>query len=69
MKNKIIRKDGIEYERKSKTRNYDSVINIRVSHETVEDLKQIADMYGTKYNTLARKLLEGYAAKIKSERK
>lgn len=60
MKNKITRKDGIEYERKSKTRNYDSVINIRVSHETIEKLKQIANRYGTKYNTLIRELLEDY---------
>lgn len=60
MKNKITRKDGIEYERKSKTRNYDSAINIRVSHETIEKLKQIANRYGTKYNTLIRELLEDY---------
>ena len=60
MKNKITRKDGIEYERKSKTKNYDSVINIRVSHETIEKLKQIANRYGTKYNTLIRELLEDY---------
>ena len=60
MKNKITRKDGIEYERKSKTKNYDSVINIRVSHETIEELKQIANRYGTKYNTLIRELLEDY---------
>ena len=65
MKQQIIRKDGIEYERKNKTKNYDSVINIRVSHETIEELKQIANRYGTKYNTLIRELLEDYVEKEK----
>jgi predicted DNA binding CopG/RHH family protein len=63
---KIIRKDGIEYERiKTKTRNYDSIINIRVSRETIEDLKEIASKYGVKYNTLVRKVLEDYIRKEK----
>lgn len=65
MKNKIVRKDGIEYERKSKTRNYDSAINIRVSHETIEDLKAIASKYGVKYNTMVREVLEDYVEKEK----
>lgn len=63
---KIIRKDGIEYERiKTKTRNYDSIINIRVSRETIEDLKQIASKYGIKYNTMVRELIEDYIEKEK----
>lgn len=65
MKYKIVRKDGIEYERKSKTRNYDSVINIRVSHETIEELKKIAEKYGTKYNTMVREVLEDYVEREK----
>lgn len=65
MKNKIIRKDGIEYERKSKTRNYNSVINIRVSRETIEELKRIAEKYGTKYNTMVREVLEDYVEREK----
>ena len=65
MKNKITRKDGIEYERKSKTRNYDSVINIRISKETIEDLKTIANKYGTKYNTMVREVLEDYVEREK----
>ena len=62
---KIIRKDGIEYERKAKTRNYDSIINIRVSRETIEDLKAIANKYGIKYNTMVRELIEDYIEKEK----
>ena len=62
---KITRKDGIEYERKAKTRNYDSIINIRVSRETIEDLKQIANKYGIKYNTMVRELIEDYIEKEK----
>ena len=65
MKNKIIRKDGIEYERKSKTRNYDSTINIRVSHETLNDLKNIAEHLGVKYNTMIREILEDFVIKEK----
>lgn len=65
MKNKIIRKDGIEYERKSKTRNYDSTINIRVSRETLNDLKNIAEHLGVKYNTMIREILEDFVIKEK----
>jgi predicted DNA binding CopG/RHH family protein len=65
VKMKITRKDGIEYERKNKTRNYDSIINIRVSRETIEDLKQIASKYGIKYNTMVREVLEDYIRKEK----
>lgn len=65
MKNKIVRKDGIEFERKSKTRNYDSVINVRVSRETLEELKQIAEKLGVKYNTMVREILKDYVEKEK----
>ena len=59
----ITRKDGINYERKSKTRNYDSAINIRISHETIEELKRIAKNLGVKYNTMVREVLEDYVEK------
>ena len=65
MKQQITRKDGINYERKSKTRNYDSVINVRVSRETLEELKQIAEKLGVKYNTMVREILEDYVEKEK----
>lgn len=61
----IVRKDGIKYERKAKTRNYDSIINIRVSKDMIEDLKQIASKYGIKYNTMVRELIEDYIEKEK----
>ena len=65
MKQEIPRKDGIVYERKNKTRNYDSVINVRVSRETLEELKQIAEKLGVKYNTMVREILEDYVEKEK----
>ena len=61
----ITRKDGINYERKSKTRNYDSVINVRVSRETLEQLKQIAEKLGIKYNAIIREVLEDFVEKEK----
>lgn len=73
MENKIEIKrcDGIEYERKSKVKNYDTVINMRISSETVKDLKEIATRYGTKYNTMVREILEDYVEreKIKDDTK
>lgn len=65
MKQQIARKDGINYERKSKTRNYDTVINIRISKETVNSLKTIAEHLGVKYNTMVREILEDYVEKEK----
>lgn len=65
MKQEITRKDGIVYERKNKTRNYDSVINIRISKETVEDLKKIANNQGVKYNTMVREIIEDFVEKEK----
>lgn len=63
---KIIRKDGIEYEKtKEKEKHYDSNIHIRVSRETIEDLKAIANKYGIKYNTMVRGLIEDYIEKEK----
>lgn len=57
---KIIRKDGIEYEKKPKNINYDSSLNIRFTKKNIERLKLIAEKENTKYNTLARKLIEDY---------
>ena len=65
MKQQITRKDGINYERKSKTRNYDSVINIRMSKQTVDNLKTIAEHLGVKYNTMVREILEDYVEREK----
>lgn len=65
MKREITRKDGIVYERKNKTRNYDSNINIRVSRETLEELKKIAAKLGVKYNSMVRGIIEDFVEKEK----
>ena len=60
MKDKIIRKDGIEYERKRKEKKLDCALNIRFSREELEKLKALADKEGIKYNALVRKLIVEY---------
>jgi len=65
MKQEITKKDGIVYERKNKTRNYDSNINIRVSRETLEELKKIAAKLGVKYNSMVRGIIEDFVEKEK----
>ena len=65
MKQKIIRKDGIIMERTIKEKHYDSNICIRISKETIEDLKTIADRLGIKYNTMIREILEDYVEREK----
>lgn len=66
MKDKIIRKDGVEYERKKKERNYDCSLNIRFSRDELEKLKKLANKEGIKYNALARNLIVEYI-KFKGE--
>lgn len=60
---KIIRKDGIIYERKEKVRNYDKRIFIRISAETFDKLQKLADKKGKKCMTLCREILEEYVEK------
>lgn len=57
MKQTIIR-NGKEITRNMKPINYDSNINIRISKESINDLKEIAEKYGMKYNTFVRTVLE-----------
>ena len=64
MKQTIIR-NGKEIERTMKEKHYDSNINIRISKETIEDLKKIAYKYGIKYNTMIREVLEDYVEREK----
>ena len=59
MQQTIIR-NGKEIARNMKIVNYDSNINIRVSSETIKELKKIAEKYGIKYNTMVREVLEDY---------
>ena len=65
MKQTIIR-NGKEITRNMKIVNYDSNINIRVSSETIEELKQIANSLGVKYNTMVREILEDYVEECKN---
>lgn len=64
MKQTIIR-NGKEIERNKKIVNYDSNINIRISSETIKQLKEIANKYGVKYNTMIREVLEDYVEREK----
>lgn len=57
---KIIRKDGIEYERKNKLAKYDYAIHLKVSKETIEKLKTIAKEEGTKHNEIIRNLIDNF---------
>ena len=64
MKQTIIR-NGKEIERNMKEKHYDSNICIRISKETIQQLKKIADKYGIKWNTMVREILEDYVEREK----
>lgn len=64
MKQTIIRY-GKEIERNMKEKHYDSNICIRISKETIEQLKEIAEKYGTRWNTMVREILEDYVEREK----
>jgi len=55
----IKRKDGIEYYRRKKE-TLNIRINIRISENTLNELKEIAEKKGIKYNALIRNVLENY---------
>lgn len=60
---KIIRKDGIEYERKPKDIRYDKQFNIRMSSNDLEKLQNIANEEELPITTLAREILQEYISK------
>lgn len=60
MTQKIIRVDGIEYERKKKNVKYTGNLNIRYEKEKIEQLKEIAQKKEVKYNQLIRMILDEY---------
>lgn len=64
MKQTIIR-NGKEITRNMKAINYDSNICIRMSSNTIVDLKMIANKHNKKYNTMIREILEDYVEKNK----
>ena len=56
----ITRSDGIVYERKNKTKNYDTTIQLRLATNYVEKLKQFAKENNLKYTTIVRELIEEF---------
>lgn len=60
MKTKIIRADGIEYERKKREVKYDKNIFLRISQKDLDLLKKVADKKGVKYSDIVRNLIEEY---------
>lgn len=55
----IKRKDGIEYYRRKKE-TLNIRINIRINENTLNELKEIAEKKGIKYNALIRYVLKKY---------
>jgi len=55
----VKRKDGIEYYRRKKE-ILNIKVNIRISENTLNELKEIAQKKGIKYNALIRNVLENY---------
>lgn len=64
MKTTIIR-NGKEIIRNMKAINYDSNICIRMSSNTILELKKIAANKNKKYNTMIREILEEYVTNNK----
>lgn len=62
----IKRKDGIEYYRRKKE-TLNIRINIRISENTLNELKEIAEKKGIKYNALIRNVLEEYIENYNEE--
>lgn len=57
---KITRSDGIVYERRTKEGQYDTKIQIRLSSEQIEKLKEYAEKENLKYTSLIRELIEDF---------
>lgn len=56
----ITRSDGIVYERRNKKAQYDTKIQIRLSTEDIEKLKEYAQKENLKYTALIRELIEDF---------
>lgn len=56
----ITRSDGITYERRIKEGQYDTKIQIRLSSEQIEKLKEYAEKENLKYTALIRELIEDF---------
>ena len=60
MKQTIIRKDGIEYERKAKEKNYNAILYVRIESEKLETLKKIAKNNNENYSEMIRNLINEF---------
>ena len=58
--NEIQRKDGIVYKRKSKVKNYDCSITIKISKELRDKFKERCSKEHISYNKIVRNLIEQY---------
>lgn len=58
MKQKIVRKDGIVYERRTKEKVLNDSINIRIEKNKKEKIKEIANKLGVGYQELIKKKLD-----------
>lgn len=56
----IVRKDGKSYYRAKKKVNYDKLVAIKWSEESIEKFKKIAKKKNTKYQKLMKEVLEEY---------
>lgn len=64
LKQRIVRTDGVEYERKPKAKNYDASVTIRINSESLNVFKEKAALEDTSYSELLRELIEEYARKL-----
>lgn len=65
-KERIVRKDGIEYYRKKRNQGFDCRLNVKYYRDKIERLKKIAEKQGKKYQPLVREILENYIKKMEN---
>ena len=58
MKQKIVRKDGIVFERRTKAKILNDSINIRIEKNKKEKIKEIANKLGVGYQELIKNKLD-----------
>lgn len=63
MKQTITRYDGVEYERKTKEKKYDTRISFRMTQNDLDKLKEIAIRKEINYSDLARNVIHEYIRK------
>jgi hypothetical protein len=67
---KIVRKDGVIYEREIKQPNdYNSNLNIRVNNAKADEFKEVTKMQGLSYSDVLRNMMDEYVANHKNNEK